>query len=264
MWSLYNQDKFLKPLCFSNGKSQGDIVKEVLEELKKGERIIFIKGVCGTGKSAIALNIARKLGRTSIVVPGKGLQRQYKEDYEEKKYVLEGDRKLKIKVITGRKNHKCKFLEDNKIIIPKIKKEINASLDIFDKEVKEKKQEENSADVWDLPCKIEIKEKNYRKLKEYLKQNRKVDSSKFSDIKDITRSSIAGICPYWSPVLPSKYELKSFPDSKKRYYEGLEDTKFIIHKGKPGCGFYEQFNSYLNADVLVFNSFVRACRICVA
>ncbi|RLG11069.1 hypothetical protein DRN73_06320 [Candidatus Pacearchaeota archaeon] len=257
MWSLYDNNKFLNPLCFSNGKNQEDIVKEVLDEIKKGEKIIFIKGVCGTGKSAIALNIARKLGRTSIVVPGKGLQKQYKDDYEEKKYVLdENNKKLKIKVITGRKNHKCRFLEDKKIIIPKIKKEINASLDIFDKkqDLEEEKQEENSADVWDLPCKIEIKEKNWRKLKEYLKQNKKIDLSKFSDIKDITRSSIASICPYWSPVLPSKYELKSFPDSKKRYYEGLEGTKFIIHQGKPGCGFYEQFNSYLTADVLVFNS----------
>ena len=80
-WSLYSGDEFLKPLKFSNGKTQEDVVEEVLESIKKGNKIIFIRGICGTGKSAIALNIARKLGKTSIVVPIKNLQEQYKRDY---------------------------------------------------------------------------------------------------------------------------------------------------------------------------------------
>src|SRR4030042_6522394 len=97
-WSLYSEKKFLEPLCFSNGKNQKDIVNEVLESVKNGQKIIFIRGVCGTGKSAIALNIARALGKTSVVVPGKTLQNQYKEDYEEKKYLLkENGEKLKIR-----------------------------------------------------------------------------------------------------------------------------------------------------------------------
>ena len=50
MWSLYEQEKELKPLVFSNGKSQEDIVREVLESIKQGYKIIFIKGMCGTGK----------------------------------------------------------------------------------------------------------------------------------------------------------------------------------------------------------------------
>lgn len=259
MWSLYNKDKFLEPLIFSNGKSQEDITKEILEDINKGRKIIFIHGVCGTGKSAIALNLARKLGKTSIIVPGKNLQNQYKRDYEGDKYLLKDNKeKLKISVITGRKNHKCKLLEDKEFVIPKIKREINSKLnDIFEfnkEELEEEKNKDKSADVWDLPCKIDIKEKNWKKLKEYLKQNKRVNAYDFNDIKEVTRVSIAGACPYWSPVLPSKFELKCFPDSKKIEYNGLKNTKFIIHRGKPGCKFYEQFNSYIDSDVLVFNS----------
>ena len=278
MWSLYNEDKFLEPLSFSNGKTQADVVKEILDTIQKGHKIIFIHGVCGTGKSAIALNLARKLGKTSIVVPGKTLQNQYKRDYEGKKYLLkdsilkdidtslhpclknlsEKKDKLKISVITGRKNHKCKFLEENEKAIPRIKKEVNSNLnDIFEfsqEELEQKKKGDKSAEVWDLPCKIEIKEKNWRKLKEYIKQNKRVNPEYFNEIKDVTRASVAGACPFWSPVLPAKFEIKHFPDSKKRMYEGLNKTQFIIHQGKPGCKFYEQFNSYLDSDVMVFNS----------
>ena len=79
MWSLYNRvnnpdsinpfdsdGEELKPLKFSNGKTQADVVKEILDSIEAGNKIIFIKGVCGTGKSAIALNLARHFKKTSI------------------------------------------------------------------------------------------------------------------------------------------------------------------------------------------------------
>lgn len=99
MWSLYerkNEDSSdgvnlfdysgekLKPLKFSNGKTQEDVVKEVLETINAGNKLIFIKGICGTGKSAIALNLARHFKKTSIVVPIKSLQEQYEKDYTQK------------------------------------------------------------------------------------------------------------------------------------------------------------------------------------
>lgn len=116
MWSLYEDNKFFETYYFfSSGKSQEDVVKEVLKAIEEGEKIIFIRGVCGTGKSAIALNIAKEIGRASIIVPGKTLQSQYKEDYENKKYILKTNgKRLKISMMTGRNNHKCKFLEDEK------------------------------------------------------------------------------------------------------------------------------------------------------
>jgi len=35
---------------------------------------------------------------------------------------------------------------------------------------------------------------------------------------------------------------------------GLEDTSFVFYQNKSGCPFYEQFNSYIDADVIVFNA----------
>ena len=102
MWSLYENNKELKPLVFSNGKTQEDIVNEVIKSVKNGDKVIFIRGVCGTGKSAIALNIAKELGKASIVVPVKALQKQYEDDYTEKMYLLKKNgQKLNINVITG-------------------------------------------------------------------------------------------------------------------------------------------------------------------
>lgn len=259
VWSLYKNEKFLEPLCFSNGKTQKDVIKEVLDLVKKGKKIIFIHGICGTGKSAIALNLAKELGKTSIVVPGKNLQNQYKKDYEKEKYLLKSNgEKLKISIITGRKNHKCKFLEDSLGIIPKLKKEINLKLnDIFEGK---KEEHENlisndlTADNKNIPCKIEIREKNWEKIKKYIRQNPKVDLRNFDSIKDVKRFSIAPVCPYWSPVLPEKYELKNLDSVEKKSYIGLNKVPYVFYKRKSGCSFYEQFDSYVNSDVIVFNS----------
>lgn len=257
-WNLYKNEEFLEPLCFSNGKSQQDVVEETLKAINDGKKIIFIHGVCGTGKSAIALNLAAKLGKTSIVVPGKNLQNQYKRDYEGDKYLKKLDgTKLKISVITGRKNHKCKFLEDNKLAVPKIKREENAKLfDIFSgkREQVEKDSEDETASNKDLPCKIEIKESNWPRVKEYIKQNPDVDTKNFSKISDVKRLSIAPICPYWSPVYPANFDFKVLKDAKKRTYTGLNDTEYVQYKRKAGCPFYEQFDSYIDSDVIVFNS----------
>ena len=263
VWSLYQKagekDKFLEPLEFCSGKTQDQVVQEVINLVDRGENIIFIHGVCGTGKSAIALNIARELGKASIVVPGKSLQNQYKQDYEGDKYLLKEDGgKLNISVMTGRRNHPCKFLEDNKGAIPIIKREVDSRLhDIFEgkhEEIKEKIGNDASANNMNIPCKIEIKEKNWRRIKEYLRQNQDVDVRDFNDIKDVKRASVAAVCPYWSPVLPERYELKSFSDSKKKNYMGLNNERYNYYQGKPGCGFYGQFDSYVESDVIVFNS----------
>ena len=256
-WNLYQNNKFLEPLKFSNGKSQEDVVQEVLDSVKQGHKIIFIRGICGTGKSAIALNIANKLGKTSVVVPGKNLQAQYKKDYENDKFLKkENNEKLKISVITGRNNHKCKFLEENKNAIPVIKQEINSKLhDIFAgkrKEINETIGNDISADNYNIPCKIEIKEKNLKKIQQYIKQNNKVNVKNFSSIQDVKRFSFAGVCPYWCPVLPEKYDF-NFKDAKKKKYMGINGN-FIFYERKKGCGFYEQFNYYINSDVIVFNS----------
>ncbi len=258
-WNLYENEKFLEPLTFSNGKTQEDVVKEIIDLINKGNKVIFVDGKCGSGKSAIALNVAREIGKASIIVPIKNLQMQYKKDYENGKYLLKDDgNKLKINVITGRKNHKCKFLEDNKNTIPKLKREINSKLhDIFEgrrERVNETISNDISADNKNIPCKIELKEKNWSKIKDYLKQNKRIDLRNFTQISDVKRLPVASVCPYWSPVFPEEFDIKVLDEEKRRNYTGLNGKRFNFYRRKCGCPFYEQFNSYIDSDVIVFNS----------
>ena len=250
-WSLYEKDKELKPLIFSNGKNQEDIVREIIDSIKQGNKIIFLKGVCGTGKSIIALNIAKELGKASVVVPFKALQKQYEDDYTDKKYLLKEDKeKLKIKIIKGRKNFSCPFLKENVIF----NKGENLTLDIFDSNQNQKKQKkkDNSCDNIFLPCKIEIKEKNLEIIRDYLSRNKKLKSREL-DLKDVRRVSIASICPYWSPITPIEMCL-NLDNCRHRIYTGLKGKRYVINKREDGCEYYEQYDSYIDSDVLIFNS----------
>jgi len=254
MWSLYQEDQLLEPLIFSNGKSQEDIVNEVKNAVDEGFKLIFIKGVCGTGKSAIALNLARDFGKTSIVVPIKSLQEQYIKDYTDKKHILKKDNKNKLKIssILGRKNFKCKFLEEKPIQI-KTPETDSKLTDIFEG-TRPKQEDDKSSNNNLIPCKIEIKEKNVNVIKDYIRENDSVKLSNFSSINEVKRMSIAPVCPYWSPILPQEYDVKRFQDVYKRKYTGLDGTEFTIYQRKPGCEYYEQYNSYVDSDVIIFNS----------
>ncbi len=227
-WSLYTQKgELLPPLTYSNGKTQEDVVNEVLQTIKNGHKVIFIKGQCGSGKSALALNIAKELGRASVVVPVKYLQRQYEEDYTNKLYLLKNDKnKLKIKIITGRNNHKCLY---------------NSNC---------------MADDRFLPCDIEIRKENFDLIKAYIKNNPHVSLEDFETIDDVRRFSVAAACPFWSPIIPKEYFSDDYvvPDTEAHEYEGLKGRKFVYFKRKPGCTYYEQFQSYLDTDVIIFNS----------
>lgn len=239
MWSLYRKKEEdeesegslfsfsgekLDPLKFSNGKTQEDVVMEVLDQIKKGKRAIFVRGKCGSGKSAVALNLARHFKKTSIVVPIKSLQEQYEKDYTVRNYIKKLDgTKMKISVIKGRNNFKCTFCDCN-------------------------------ADDKDLPCNIEIREKNFNLIKDYIKQNPHVDLADFSQITDVRRFSIAPACPYWSPLLPAEMKARSIDTAKKKKYIASSGKEYAFFQRTPGCGYYEQYNSYIESDVLVFNS----------
>jgi len=227
--------------------------------------------------SAIALNLAKEIGKASVVVPSKALQKQYKDDYMSKKYLLKQDgQKLKISVITGRANHICPFLQEQKNmlgLVQKEKEQKNSKLsdfkdnfennnndnNNFEKENNESK--EGFGNINDyvlcdnpfLPCRIEIKEKNAKKIREYLKKNPKINMSSFVSINDVRRMSIAPICPYWSPIVPCEIIL-NLKEAKRRNYTGLMGRDYTIYQRKKGCGYYDQFNAYIDADVIIFNS----------
>ena len=264
MWSLYDENgDALKPLVFSNGKGQDDVVKEVVSAIKDGVKVIFIKGVCGTGKSAIALNIAKELGRASVVVPIKSLQKQYEDDYTNKKYLLkENGEKLRIKVLTGRANHECPFIKESGEEFYEEKKEADSKLSDFaimlnkliEKKNAEKigKTKDLSCDNPFLPCRIEIAEKNAQRIREYIKKNPKINLKDFDNFHRVKRISIAPICPYWSPIIPADIDVNI--EGKARKYKGLLNREYVFNQRKLGCGYYEQFNSYIDADTLIFNS----------
>ena len=246
MWSLYKRitnpnsvnpfdtdGEELPPLKFSNNKTQADVVKEILDSINDGNKLIFIKGVCGTGKSAIALNLARHFKKTSIVVPIKSLQQQYENDYTKDKFILKQNKKpLNIAVIKGRNNFRCPF---------------SYQLTTND-------QRPTTANSPDLPCTIEIREKNTAKLLEYINKNPLVNPGDFKTASDVKRMNIAPACPYWSPIIPADIKLKGLTDFKKIKYEATCGKEFALFQRKKGCAYYDQCEAYAKADVLIFNS----------
>ena len=241
MWSLYKKkesssgkEEFLEgisddgdklePLTFTNGKTQADVVKEILDAVGEGNKIIFLKGRCGTGKSVIALNLARHFKKTAIVVPIKSLQDQYEKDYTRDKFILKNDKqRLKISVIKGRNNFRCPFSGER-------------------------------ADDTMLPCTIELREKNIEQIKKYIEMNDKVSKLDFSSIEDVRRMSVAPSCPYWSPLLPAEANVKALDDANKKKYAAVSGKDYAIFQRKKGCGYYDQYSSYIDSDVFIFNS----------
>lgn len=224
-WNLYSEGKPAEPLKFSNGKTQEDVVKEIVDLINQGTKMVFLRGACGTGKSAIALNIARKLGRASIVVPVKALQKQYEDDYTSKKYLVKPNgQRLKIAVLTGRDNH-------DSIIEPGL----------------------SCADP-NLPDNIRIIDKNYQKLLEYYKANTLNRGKDLPEFHKIKRIHIAPANPHWSPIYSAEHNIGILTDARKIKYDAAGGGEYIFYHRRQGCSYYDQYLAYKSADVLVFNS----------
>tara|TARA_Y100000310_G_scaffold345413_1_gene464697 strand:- start:6756 stop:8795 length:2040 start_codon:yes stop_codon:yes gene_type:complete len=222
-WDFNSDGKAVEPLKFSNGKTQEDVVKEVVGLIKEGHKAIFLHGVCGSGKSVIALNIARALGSVSIVVPSKNLQKQYEDDYTGKKYLIKSNgEKMKIAMITGRDNH-------DSIIEPGI----------------------SCADPM-LPENIKIIDKNISKLREYYNQSYSGGKGT-PDVSKLKRRTIALANPYWSPILPAEIDIK-LDDARKKKYMGVDNVEFAFHHRKSGCSYYDQYLGYIDSDAIIFNA----------
>jgi len=228
----YIKDDTLSFICnedifWDKVKSIEYIKKDETYDLEVPKNHNFIANGIIVHNSAVALNIAKEIGKTSIVVPVKPLQKQYEEDYTDKMHVLKKDgTKLNIAIIDGRNNHRCLFKSNC------------------------------MADDRYIPCTIEIKEDNLTLLKEYLHQNKFVNTKGFKKLKDIRRKSIAPACPYWSPILHKDMFEQDYniEDAEEINYEGLQNKTFTYFQREKGCKYYNQFLNYLNSDVIVFNS----------
>jgi len=224
-WNLNSEGRNIMPLTFSNGKTQEDVAKEIVGLIKGGTKVILLHGVCGSGKSAIALNVARSLGKSSIVVPVKALQRQYEEDYTEKKYLVKKNgQKMKIAMLTGRENHDSIFMPGVSCADPT------------------------------LPENIKLSEKNYDKIMEYYEDNPFVEGKQKPNWKDMRRISIAPANPYWSPIMPADIEISYIKDAKRRRYKGADGREYVLYHRKPGCSYYDQYLAYIEADAIIFNA----------
>jgi Rad3-related DNA helicase len=109
LWNLHEGEKLLRPLQYSNGKSQLDIVNEVNDSFGES-KFVLLDGICGTGKSPIALHCCQNFGKSIIVVPTKHLQDQYFRDYSKRLNIPN----LKIQFLKGRSNFKC-MKEDGRV-----------------------------------------------------------------------------------------------------------------------------------------------------
>ncbi|MFH1711587.1 MAG: helicase C-terminal domain-containing protein [Nanoarchaeota archaeon] len=193
-------------------------------DLEVPEHHNFIANGIIVHNSAVALNLARHFDKTAIVVPIKSLQEQYEQDYSDKKFILKKDnKKLKISVIKGRANFRCQFSGER-------------------------------ADDKFIPCTIEIKEKNFEQIKNFIDLNKEVSKYDFTTISDVRRLSVAPACPYWSPLMPADMKAKSMQSSKKHCYKTVSGKDYCLYEREKGCKYFEQYLSYSDADVLIFNS----------
>lgn len=106
-WKVREGNRFVSPLTYSSGKTQLDLVNEILDLFEKGENILYLSANVGSGKSLVALNLIDQLGKGIVVVPTKVLQSQYSEDYTKRFQVGS----LPVSILQGRQNFVCPYKE---------------------------------------------------------------------------------------------------------------------------------------------------------
>jgi Rad3-related DNA helicase len=111
-FGLYGKSGRLEPRRYSSGKTQADLIKEILGAFENND-IVFLRATVGSGKSAVGLRTIMEFGRGVISVPTKVLSDQYAAAYEGEKYFIKEDgSRLKIGILKGRRNFRCLFQAD--------------------------------------------------------------------------------------------------------------------------------------------------------
>ncbi len=103
------EGRLLEPLRYSSGKTQVDLIEEILEAFREND-VVFLKGVVGSGKSIVGLRTILEFGRGVVSVPTKVLSDQYARSYEHNMYFTNSDgEKAKIGILKGRGNFTCPY-----------------------------------------------------------------------------------------------------------------------------------------------------------
>jgi Rad3-related DNA helicase len=80
-------------------KTQAAVLSQIQEAIEKKVKFIILEAPVGSGKSAIAMTIARWLGNAHLLTPRKSLQNQYYDDFSEY-----------ISMMKGRSAYPCTYL----------------------------------------------------------------------------------------------------------------------------------------------------------
>ena len=67
---------------------------------------------------------------------------------------------------------------------------------------------------------------------EYVKANPFISNSNALTLENVRRFTIAVANPYWSPILPATFDLKSLTDAKKIKYKGVNGQDHIFYHRK--------------------------------
>ncbi len=110
---LYDmKNRLHEPLRYSSGKTQTDLIEEILEAFR-GNDIVFLRGAVGSGKSVVGLRTILEFRRGVVSVPTKVLSDQYVDSYERSKYFTRDDGSTaKIGILKGRGNFRCMYMAD--------------------------------------------------------------------------------------------------------------------------------------------------------
>ncbi|MFN4132914.1 MAG: helicase C-terminal domain-containing protein [Candidatus Hadarchaeales archaeon] len=110
--NLYEDEKPLPPRRYSSGKTQVDLIEEILEALESND-VVLLRAMVGSGKSVVGIRTILELGRGVVAVPTKVLSDQYSRSYEKEKYFLrENGSRAKISVLKGRDNFHCLHMKE--------------------------------------------------------------------------------------------------------------------------------------------------------
>ncbi|MGC8817648.1 MAG: hypothetical protein ACP5PX_07670, partial [Candidatus Hadarchaeum sp.] len=183
---LYGEGGQLEPRRYSSGKTQADLIEEIVRAFKDND-IVFLRATVGSGKSAVGLRTIMEFGRGIVSVPTKVLSDQYAAAYEGEKYFLKEDgSRLKIGILKGRRNFRCRFQAD--------------------------KGRDVSCDSSSLPCKRPIDWKSGERRidalsecphwgfifrPEIAKSLKGVKKATYEGIKGSWTWCLKGDCPYW-------------------------------------------------------------------